>query len=155
MSEHEEQVSSYIPSDTPTAPPTEETNGFEHVEQQEIENAVDTVLNSVTKSEEAAPASAPETKGAEEKKICGACPYSFLGGSCLTKMLNMNNLPPHVRDLVLWRCPKKNRSCFWYSICSSSFSCMLFINDSCFFTIIIGHVCFWFVPFLFVCTLSY
>lgn len=116
----DEQVSSYIPSDTPpataTAPPTEETNGFEHVEQTEL------IKEATTEETPAAPAATPaaaaqaapaaEAKTVEGKKICAACPYSFLSGSCLSKMLTCNNLPPHVRDLVLWKCPKTTGAVF-------------------------------------------
>ena len=91
---HEEQVSSYIPCDIPTAPPAEESNGFEQIEQNEIENAVDTAINTVTRQvEEAAsdifvrgpehlpPAAVSHVaKSAEPaKKICTACPYNLLG----------------------------------------------------------------------------
>lgn len=138
MSEtHEEQVSSYIPSDTPSAPPAEENNGFEQIEQNEIESAVDTVLESVTKSvneseplmpatetvePEAAPvapkAAEPAPKVAEPagKKICGACPYSYFSGSCLSKMCSVANLPPNVQDLVLWKCPKYTGAVFGTSL---------------------------------------
>ena len=90
MSEsHEEQVSSYISShDEPSAPPTEETNGFDHIEKNEIDNA----LNSVSKQVEEAVAEevkkpevtetkpAPAAKSVEStKKVCAACPYTFLG----------------------------------------------------------------------------
>lgn len=95
MSEaHEEQVPSYIPSETvPSAPSSEENNGFEQIEQTEIENAVDTVLDQLSdnvKAAEPAPV-APVTEKKEEKKtevpakdaskanVCAACPYSFLG----------------------------------------------------------------------------
>ena len=99
MSEaHEEQVPSYIPSqEAASAPPmTEENNGFEQIEQTEIENAVDTVLEQLTDNVKVAEvaAAAPVAEKKEEKKpelpekaneagkkgdICAACPYSFLG----------------------------------------------------------------------------
>jgi len=111
----DEQVSSYIPSDTPpeataTAPPTEETNGFEHVEQTELIKEATTEETPVAPV--AAPAATEPTKTVEGKNICAACPYSFLSGSCLSKMLTCNNLPPHARDLVLWKCPKTTGAVF-------------------------------------------
>lgn len=117
---HEEQVSSYIPSSIPSAP-VEETNGFEHVEQTDIENAVDKVVETVTEqvNQEAAPvevtpvekiveapASAPSKTTEAAEKSCGACPATYLRGSCLAKMLQVEDLPPNVQNLVLWKCPK-------------------------------------------------
>lgn len=130
MSEaHEEQVSSYISSDAPSAPPTEENNGFEQIEQNEIESAVDTVLDSVSKNvdasaplltkesaEPSAPEVAPKTAEPVGKKVCAACPYSYLSGSCLSKLLTMDNLPPNVQDLVLWKCPKYTGAVFGTSL---------------------------------------
>jgi hypothetical protein len=138
MSEHEEQVSSYIPSsDSPSAPPAEENNGFEQIGQNEIETAV---LDNLTKPEETAlipdeqevnkiltdlsskitseekPSAETAPKATETKKICGACPYSFLGGSCLSKMLSVSNLPPNVQDLILWKCPKYTGAVFGTSL---------------------------------------
>jgi len=98
----DEQVSSYITSDVPSAP-EQESNGFEHVEQSELLKEAtieETLASPAPKSVEAEP------KTVESKKICSACPYSFLSDSCLTKMLNVNNLPPHVRDLIMWKDPK-------------------------------------------------
>jgi len=136
MSEaHEEQVPSYIPSqEAASAPPmTEENNGFEQIEQTEIENAVDTVLEQLTDNVKVAEvaAAAPVAEKKEEKKpelpekaneagkkgdICAACPYSFLGGSCFAKMLSCSNLPPNVQDLVLWKCPKYTGAVFGTSL---------------------------------------
>lgn len=74
----DEQVSSYIPSDTPpTAPPTEETNGFEHVEQTELIKEATTEEVPVA-APAATPAAAAEPKTVEGKKICAACPYRYL-----------------------------------------------------------------------------
>lgn len=127
---HEEQVSSYIPSSMPSAP-VEETNGFEHVEQTDIENAVDKVVETVTEQvtqeaapkldstpvektvEAPAPTSAPsKTAEPTEKKICSACPATYLRGSCLAKMLQVEDLPPNVQNLVLWKCPKYTGAVF-------------------------------------------
>lgn len=127
MSEsHEEQVSSYISShDEPSAPPTEETNGFDHIEKNEIDNA----LNSVSKQVEEAVAEevkkpevtetkpAPAAKSVEStKKVCAACPYTFLGGACFNKMLTVSFLPSNVQDLVLWKCPKYTGAVFGTSL---------------------------------------
>jgi len=129
MSEHhEEQVPSYISShDEPSAPPAEETNGFDHIEKNEIESAV----NSVTKQVEEAvaeevkkPEASAETKSASVtpkatesgKKVCAACPYNFLGGACINKMLTVSFLPPNVQDLVLWKCPKYTGAVFGTSL---------------------------------------
>ena len=93
MSEsHEEQISSYISShDEPSAPPTEETNGFDHIEKNEIDNAVNSVSKQVEEAvaeevkkpepvAETKPAPTTNTKSVEsDKKVCAACPYNFLG----------------------------------------------------------------------------
>lgn len=132
MSEvHEEQVPSYIPSqDVASAPAVEENNDFEQIEQTEIENAVDTVLTQLSDNVKAAEPTpvAPVAENKDEKKseklpekpkdtkICAACPYSFLGGSCLAKMLSCSSLPPNVQDLVLWKCPKYTGAVFGTSL---------------------------------------
>lgn len=134
MSEtHEEQVSSYIPSDTPSAPPAEENNGFEQIGQNEIESAIDTAVAEVTKQVEEASVPVvsplapvapvepvkPVAKSVTEpaaKTICAACPYNFLGGACFNKMLTVSCLPPNVQDLVLWKCPKYTGAVFGTSL---------------------------------------
>jgi len=134
MSEtHEEQVSSYIPSDTPSAPPAEENNGFEQIGQNEIESAIDTAVAEVTRQVEEASVPVvssvapvapvepvkPVAKSVTEpaaKTICAACPYNFLGGACFNKMLTVSCLPPNVQDLVLWKCPKYTGAVFGTSL---------------------------------------
>jgi hypothetical protein len=132
---HEEQISSYIPSDMPSAPPVE---GFEQIGQKEIESAVDTVLDTLIKPEETAKPDDQEVnkiltdlsskitseekpaavapKATETKKACAACPYSFLGGAGLSKMFCLSNLPPNVQDLILWKCPKYTGAVFGTSL---------------------------------------
>lgn len=127
---HEEQISSYIANDSPSAPPVEESNNdFEQIEKNEIENAVDSAINTVTKQvdeadekkpllaekkpEEAAAVKPEAGKTAEPaKKICAACPYNFLGGACFNKMITLSCLPQNAQDLALWKCPKKTGAVF-------------------------------------------
>lgn len=134
MSEtHEEQISSYIPSQA-SAPPAEENNDFEQIGQSEIESVVDTVIESLsTEAKEAGEAlkssfeekipetpsepkvveTKPETKPeASGKSICAACPYSLLSKLGLNKLCCIKNLPPKVQDLVLWKCPKLTGAVF-------------------------------------------
>jgi len=117
----------------PSAPPADENNGFEQIEHNEIESAVDSVLAATKKVEEeeevnnilnsvlssrivqahcpvSTTESAETTKPAKtcDAGICAVCPYSFLGGSFLSKI----ELPPKVKDLVLWKCPKLSGAVF-------------------------------------------
>jgi hypothetical protein len=50
------------------------------------------------------------------KKICAACPYTFLGGACFNKMLTVSFLPQNVQDLCLWKCPKYTGAVFGTSL---------------------------------------
>ncbi len=86
---HEEQVSSYISShEMPSAPLTEESNGFDHIEKNEIDNAVNSVSRQVEEAvaeEVKRPEPVSEVRSASaktvdgSKKVCAACPYNFLG----------------------------------------------------------------------------
>jgi hypothetical protein len=125
--QHEEQISSYISNDAPpSAPPAEESNnGFEQIEKNEIENAVDSAVNTVTKQVDQATAEVvkkveeedkPAKTAEPAKKICTACPYTFLGGACFNKMLTVSFLPQNVQDLVLWKCPKYTGTVFGTSL---------------------------------------
>lgn len=108
----------------PSAPPADENNGFEQIEHNEIESAVDSVLadarkvneeevnnilNSITRVTPATE-STELTKSAKtcDAGVCAICPYSLLGGSFLSKI----ELPPKVKDLVLWKCPKLSGAVF-------------------------------------------
>ncbi len=95
-----------------SAPPSDENNGFEQIEHNEIENAnvenakkleeeemnklINDMSSRITNSttvapvvpeeqqkpkvtETAKPQELPTSKSCESKKICAACPYSFLG----------------------------------------------------------------------------
>lgn len=93
-----------LSNEQPSAPPADD-NGFIVVPQDETTTTTTTTDETKVVEEPVKPVVVTKKTDTKSEQSCSgfkACPYYFLGINCLSKV----QIPPKVKDLVLWENPK-------------------------------------------------